>query len=600
MDATAVERRLNDPQPRAQKPGLRPLRVLLPFVRPYRRQIVYALIALAVAAAATLTLPVAVRAMIDGGFAARNAAAIDRYFLAFFAVAVVMGVSAALRFYWVSWLGERVVADVRKAVYTHVVRMSPEFFETTRTGEVLSRLNTDTTLIQTVVGSSASVALRSAVMLAGSAVLLVVTSPRLAALMAFVIPLVLLPIILFGRRVRRLSRESQDRIADFSAVADETINAVQTVQAFTAEVSESGRFGTAVDDAFATARRRIAFRAGLAATVILFVFGAISFVLWNGASDVIAGGMTAGTLGQFVLYAVMTASSTAALSEVWGEVQRAAGATERIAELLAAQSSIANPLEARPMVEPARGELVFADVGFHYPSRPEDPVLRDMNLRVRPGETVALVGPSGAGKTTIIQLLLRFFDVTSGRITFDGVDVREADLAALRGRFGLVPQETVIFSANALENIRYSRPEASDEQVFEAARAAHADEFITALPDGYRTHLGERGVRLSGGQRQRIAIARALLKDPPVLLLDEATSSLDAISETLVQEALELLMQNRTTVVIAHRLATVKKADRIIVLEHGRVVAEGAHQQLLARGGLYAELAELQFQAAVS
>ena len=551
-----------------------------------------------IAAGAALFLPVTVRGMIDNGFSASGAESIDRHFYALFAVAMVMGISAAARFYFVSWIGERVVADVRTAVYRHVINMSPEFFETTRTGEVLSRLNTDTTLIQTVVGSSASIALRSTIMLMGAATLLVITSPRLALMMAFVIPIVVVPILVFGRKVRTLSRDSQDRVADFSAVASETIGSIQTVQSFTAERMEADRFGFEVNRAFETARRRIVFRSALTVSIVLLVFGAICFVLFQGASDVVAGTMTGGTLGQFVLYAVFTASSTAALSEVWGEVQRAAGATERIGELLDAVPNIATP--ARPIALPgsAPGEVHLENVKFHYPSRPDSPVFDGFDLHIAPGETVALVGPSGAGKSTVLQLLLRFYDVTGGRILIDGVDVRELALETLRGRFGLVPQESVIFSTDAMENIRYGRPDATDEEVIAAAKAAYADEFLIDLPDGYHSHLGERGVRLSGGQRQRIAIARAILKDPPLLLLDEATSALDAISEDLVQRALERLMRARTTVVIAHRLATVKKVDRIVVLDAGRVVAQGKHDALMAQGGLYAELAQLQFSAA--
>jgi ATP-binding cassette subfamily B protein len=578
--------------------GMRPLRRLLPYVLQHKGHIALALLAMLVAAGATLSLPVAVRGMIDHGFDATNAADIDQHFIRLFAVAMVMGISAAARFYWVSWLGERVVADVRSAVYSHVIEMSPEFFERTRTGEVLSRLNTDTTLIQTVVGSSASIALRSSLMLVGAATLLVITSPRLALMMAFVIPLVLVPILVFGRKVRAKSRESQDRIADFSAVANETIGAIQTVQAFTAQQLESSRFADNVEQAFLAARRRIGYRSLLTVSIVLLVFGAISFVLYQGATSVVAGDMSAGTLSQFVLYAVFTASSTAALSEVWGEVQRAAGATERIAELLDADAVVASPPSPVALPLPPQGALSLEEVTFHYPSRPMQPVFEGLTLSVEPGQTVALVGPSGAGKTTIMQLLLRFYDVASGHIRVDGVDVRDADIVELRRRFGLVAQESVIFSTSAMENIRYGRPDASDEEVRTAARAANAHEFIETLPEGYDSHLGERGVRLSGGQRQRIAIARALLKDPPILLLDEATSSLDAISEDLVQKALERLMRNRTTLVIAHRLATVKKVDKIVVLEGGRVVAEGNHETLLSEGGLYAELAELQFQTA--
>ena len=575
--------------------GIGPLRRLLPFVRPYGHAILLALFFMALAAAAALYMPVAVRMMIDEGFSASNVGDIDQHFIALFFVALLVGVASAARFYWVSWLGERVTADIRAAVYAHLVWMSPAFYERTRTGEVLSRLNTDTTLIQTLVGSSISIALRSALMLVGAATLLIITSPRLAAMMGVVIPVVIVPILVFGRKVRALSRDSQDRIADFSALANESIGAMSTVQSFTAEDHETRRFTEQVGRAFDTARRRILFRSLMTVSIIMLVFGAISFVLYQGATSVIAGTLSAGKLGQFVLYAVFTGSSSAALSEVWGDVQRAAGATERIAQLLDVVSDIRSPEQPVPMPTPARGALAFHDVGFHYPSRPDAPVFSNLSFSVGPGETVALVGPSGAGKTTVIQLLLRFYDVSGGRIDVDGTDVRSVELSDLRRRFGLVAQDSVIFSTTALENIRYGRPEASDEDVFAAARAANAHDFIDELPDGYQSHLGERGVRLSGGQRQRIAIARALLRDPPVLLLDEATSALDALSEDLVQRALDRLMASRTTLVIAHRLATVQDADRIIVLDQGRVVAQGRHNELLAAGGLYAELAALQF-----
>ncbi|MEO1575919.1 MAG: ABC transporter transmembrane domain-containing protein, partial [Pseudomonadota bacterium] len=574
-----------DATPSSRK-SVRPLRRLLPFVRPYVSSILLALLFMGIAAAATLYLPVAVRGMIDEGFNADNAGQIDRHFFVLFGVAMVMGIAAAARFYWVSWIGERVTADIRAAVYGHIVWMSPAFFERTRTGEVLSRLNTDTTLIQTVVGSSASIALRSGLMLIGAATLLVLTSPRLAGMMAFVIPVVLVPILVFGRKVRTLSRDSQDRVADFSALANESIAAITTVQSFTAEDHETRRFAGQVERAFDTARRRILFRSFMTVCIVLLVFGAISFVMYKGATAVAAGDMTAGTLGQFVLYAVLTASSTAALSEVWGEVQRAAGATERIVQLLDITPDIRSPEKPTTLPSPSQGALAFRDVTFHYPSRPDAPVFEGLSFEVAPGETVALVGPSGAGKTTVLQLLLRFYDVQGGSVSVDGVDVRDAELTDLRMRFGLVAQDSVIFSTSAMENIRYGRPDASDADVLAAAHAANAHDFIADLPDGYDSHLGERGVRLSGGQRQRIAIARALLRDPPVLLLDEATSALDAISEDVVQRALERLMASRTTLVIAHRLATVQDADRILVLNEGGVVAQGRHAELMAGGGL--------------
>jgi ATP-binding cassette, subfamily B, bacterial len=579
------------PPPRAV---IGPLTRLWQFVRPHRRTLALAMVVLVIAAAAALVLPIAVRQMIDLGFSRANTEHIDRYFLLLFGVAAVLGLFTAARFYLVSWLGERVVADIRSAVYKHVIGMSPSFFETTRTGEVLSRLTTDTTLIQVVVGTSLSMALRNILLVSGGLVMLAITSLRLTGYTVGLLLVVVLPIIVFGRKVRKLSRATQDRIADSSALAGEKLNAVSTVQAFTQTRREAARFGESVEVSFATALRRIRARAALTAIMIVLVFGAIVLVLWLGARAVLDGSMTPGELSQFVLYAVMVASGIGALSEVWGDVQRAAGATERLMELLAARPDVVAPAHPVPLPAP-RGEIHIEHVTFFYPSRPDHPALADVTLEVRSGETVAVVGPSGAGKSTLFQLLLRFYDPQRGRVLVDDVDITQADPDAVRARIGIVPQDTVIFSADAMENIRYGRADATDAEVQAAARAAIADEFIERLPEGYRTFLGERGVRLSGGQRQRIAIARALLKNPPVLLLDEATSALDAESERQVQTALEYLMKNRTTLVIAHRLATVRKASRIIVMDDGHVVATGTHASLVAEDGLYARLAALQF-----
>ena len=578
----------------------RSLSGLLPFLHPYRGRIGLAIVFLVLAAISTLVLPVALKSLIDQGLVAADPGervmALREHFFALFAVGAALGTFSALRFYMVTWLGERVTADLRNAVYAHVVQQSPEFFETTQTGEVVSRLTTDTTLVQTVVGSSLSMGLRNTVMGIGAMAMLIVTNPYVMTQVLGILIVVVLPSLYFGRRVRKLSRASQDRVADSSAIAVEVLNAIPVVQSYTQETREAQRFNTATENAFGTAVKRTRMRSFLVGFIITATFGALLWGLYQGTQAVIQGKISAGHLGQTVVYVIILVSSVAVLAELYGDLLRAAGATERLMELLATRSPITSP--ARPTALPAAqgGSAVsLRNVSFRYPSRPTQAALSHFNLDVKPGETVALVGPSGAGKSTVFQLLLRFYDVASGSVLLDGVPVPAVALDDLRGRIGIVPQDSVIFSANALENVRYGRPTASDDEVMAAAKAAFAHDFISELPEGYQTFLGERGVRLSGGQRQRISIARAMLKNPPLLLLDEATSALDAESERMVQAALESAMKDRTTLVIAHRLATVQRADRIVVMEAGQIVEVGTHAQLSAAGGLYARLAALQF-----
>jgi ATP-binding cassette subfamily B protein len=572
-----------------------PLRAVLPFLRPYRGRLLIGFLALLVSSTATLVLPFFARGLLDHGFSAQEAGEVGRYFLAFIAAAAVLGVSAATRFYFVTWLGERVTADIRKAVFDNVLGLTPSFFEITRTGEVLSRLTADTTLVQTVIGSSASLALRNLVTLTGGLVLMFVTSVKLTLLILGAVLVIMVPLILFGRWVRGLSRISQDRVADTSAQASETLNAVQTVQAFTHEKQERVAFGGTVENSFSAAILRTRARAVMTAVVIFAFFTALASVLYVGAQDVIADRMTGGTLLQFILFGGLVAGGVGSLSEVWGDLQRAAGASERLMELLHIKPAIAAPLHPRAPVSPARGAVAFEHVSFHYPSRPDTEALDDFSLSVAPGEAIALVGPSGAGKSTVFQLLLRFFAAQKGRICFDGVDIAELDPVALRRHIAVVAQDPVIFSGSLAANIGYGRDGADMAAIRRAADAANASEFIEKLPQGFDTLVGERGVTLSGGQRQRIAIARAILRDAPLLLLDEATSALDAENELLVQQGLANLMVGRTTIVIAHRLATIQKLARIVVMDQGRIVAEGSHGELVGKGGLYARLAQLQF-----
>ena len=554
------------------------------------------MVALVIASGTVLALGSGLRMLVDRGFADGNADLLDQALFVLFAVTLLMAGASYARFFLVSWIGERVVADIRSAVYAHIIRLDPGFFEVTRTGEVLSRLTTDTTLLQVVIGSSVSIALRNILMFVGGLTMLAVTSPKLTALVLLVVPLVVVPIIGYGRRVRRLSREAQDRIADVSAFSEESLNALRTVQAYTHEKIESDKFDGFVEGAFKTAISRISARALLTAVVIVMVFGAVGTILWIGGHDVLDGTISAGDLSAFVFYAIVVAGSVGAISEVIGDLQRAAGAAERLMGLLETKPAIAAPANPVLMPEKHLGHVSFEDVTFHYPARPDRSALTGFSLQVKPGETVALVGPSGAGKTTVFQLLLRFYDPASGVIKVDDVDIRTADPVSVRERIGLVAQDPVIFAANAWENIRYGRPGASDEDVRAAADAAHATEFLDRLPDGFDSFLGEKGVRLSGGQRQRIAIARAILRNPSVLLLDEATSALDAESEQVVQKALETIMKTRTTLVIAHRLATVLHADRIAVIDDGKLIAIGTHQELMESNPLYSRLAKLQFE----
>ncbi len=577
------------------KAALTQLKLVLPLLRPYKRAILIALFFLMLGAAANLAIPVAFKLMIDLGFSAENQDRLSQYFALVFGVSIAMIVFTSLRYYWVSWIGQRVVTDLRKKVYGKVIGQSAEFFETTKTGEILSRINTDTTLVETVVGSTFSIALRSFVTFIGAIIMMVVSSPKLAMYIGFLIPVVVIPLVVTGRKIQRLSRIEQDRIADSSALATETINAIHTVQSYGQEARERARFFEAVTRAFTAAVNSIRMTTILMVMIGGVVFGGIVLVLWLGAKDVISGAMTAGTLSQFVMYAVMAATSTGALTNVWSELKKAAGALERIVELMHTENPIQSPPEPKRFAHTVLGNLVFNHVTFAYPSQPDKPVLKDISFEIIPGQTVAVVGPSGAGKSTLFQLLMRFYEPQQGEILIDGVNINQYNLLELRQQFALVAQDATLFSTSAAENIAYGRPHADSAVIEAAAKAAHAHEFIEHLAERYDTYLGERGVRLSGGQAQRLSIARAIMTDAPVLLLDEATSALDAESEQMVQQALNKLMQKRTTLVIAHRLATIKKADKILVLDNGELVASGTHRELLKNNALYGRLAKLQF-----
>lgn len=581
----------------AARPKLRPLLAFLPYVARYKIQVAIAGIALLVAAAITLAVPMAVRRMIDYGFSSDSSTFIDQYFAMLIAIAAVLAVASSARFYFVTWLGERVVSDIRAAVFGHVLALSPAFFDKAQTGEVISRLTADTTQIKSAMGVSVSIALRNFVLLVGAMTMMVITSPKLSGLVLGAIPFIVLPLVGFGRAVRRRSRHAQDTLAEATSYASEAITSVRTVQAFNAAPSAALRFKSAVERAFVAARSSMRARALLTAGAIFLVFASVVAVLWYGAQDVLDGTITGGTLGQFVLYAVFAAGAMGELSQVWGEISQAAGAAERLSELLSSKSAVQSPAHPRALPVPAQGRVTFDHVSFTYPARPEDSVLQDISFNIEPGETVAIVGPSGAGKSTIFHLLLRYYDPAGGKILIDGVPVNEAALDEVRARLAIVPQDTVVFAESIADNIRFGRPDASDAQVMAAAHAALVDPFVSALQEGYHTQVGERGITLSGGQRQRLAVARAILRDAPVLLLDEATSALDAESETLVQQALDHLMRGRTTIVIAHRLATVKQADRILVMDGGRIVEQGTHATLSAKNGLYSRLAKLQFGA---
>ena len=596
MEAEAgIEQLAEKPVRRAR---LRPLLALAPYMGRYRGRAFLAFIALTVAAATTLLVPIAVRRMVDFGFSPEGIAMINSYFSVMVAMVAVLAAASAARYYLVMTIGERIVADLRRDVLAHLISLSPAFFDSSRSGELVSRLTADTTQIKSAVGASASVALRNIMLFIGAVTMMVITSPRLSGFVLLAIPAIVLPLVAFGRWVRRLTRLAQDRLGSAAAYVGELVGAIRIVQAFTGEGLANARYGGEVEDAYDAARRSHMARAILTAIIIFIIFTSVVIILWVGSHDVLTGDMTPGRLGQFVLYAVFAAAGLGQLSEVWGELSAASGAAERLFEILRVQPDIASPASPRAMPSPARGDVAFERVSFAYPTRPDTLAIDGVSFSVKAGEKVAIVGPSGAGKSTLFHLLLRFYDPKGGTISFDGVPIEAADPQQLRARIALVPQDSVVFAASARDNIRFGRPDASDAEVERAADLAHATEFIRLLPDGFEAQLGERGVKLSGGQRQRIAIARAILRDAPLLLLDEATSALDAESETLVQSALERLMKDRTTLVIAHRLATVLSCDRILVLDQGRIVEQGTHASLVAAGGLYARLARLQFEAA--